>query len=136
LKKLLIALGAAAALGGVPAFAHHSFAMFDAQKLVVLKGTMISFTTMNPHAWISIDATVEGQGKSSRWDVEATAPFQLALMGLRADTLKAGDRVTMGIRPLRDGRNGGSFVFIVTADGVPHGADPVGLGRDLASLKP
>ncbi len=135
-QLLLIGLTAAAALIGVPAFAHHSFAMFDGQKLIVLKGTMISFTNMNPHAWISIDAQVDGKGKSERWDVEATAPIMLAAIGIRTDTLKAGDKLTVGIRPLHDGRKGGSMVFIVTADGVSHGAKPEALGLDIATLKP
>lgn len=135
-KKVVTVLVAVAAMAGAPAFAHHSFAMFDGDKLVVLKGTMISFTSMNPHAWLSIDAKADGKGKAERWDVEATAPVMLAAIGIRADTLKAGDRVTMGIRPLRDGRKGGSMVFIVTADGVAHGAKPEALGLDLAALKP
>ncbi len=136
MKKILIGLTAVVALVGLPALAHHSFAMFDGQKLVILKGTMISFTNMNPHAWMSINAQADGKGKIERWDVEATAPMMLAAIGIRADTLKAGDKVTMGIRPLHDGRKGGSMVFVVTADGVSHGAKPEALGLDIETLKP
>ena len=116
--------------------AHHSAAMFDGTKLVVLKGSMVSFTNMNPHGWISIDAKVNGAGKLERWDIEATSPGQLAAMGIKSDTLKPGDKVTAGIRPLRDGRHAGSMVFVITADGVVHGAKLSELGLDLAALKP
>jgi hypothetical protein len=110
--------------------------MFDSARLVVLKGSMLSFTNMNPHGWISIEAKVDGKGRSERWDIEATSPGQLAAMGIKRDTLKFGDKVTVGIRPLRDGRRAGSFVFLITADGVVHGAKLSDLSLDLANLKP
>src|SRR6266853_1933668 len=66
--------------------AHHSAAMFDGTKLVVLKGSMLSFTNMNPHGWISVEAKVNGIGKSGRWDIESTSPGQLAANGIRSDT--------------------------------------------------
>ena len=116
--------------------AHHSSAMFDGTKLVVLKGSMLSFTNMNPHGWISVEAKVNGTGKSERWDVESTSPGQLAAIGIKSDTLKAGDKVTVGIRPLRDGRHAGSMVFVITQDGVVHGAKLSDLGLDPATLKP
>ncbi len=141
MKKQLLGLAAAAALAASPVFAHHSAAMFDSNKVVVLRGTMVSFTNMNPHAWISILGTPDDNGKPSkknpeRWDIEATAPVVLAMQGIQSDTLKPGDKVTIAIRPLRDGRNGGSLVFIVTPDGVPHGAKPEAVGLDIANLKP
>ena len=141
MKKLLLGLAAAAAVTVSPVFAHHSAAMFDSTKVVVLRGTLVSFTNMNPHAWISIMGTPDENGKPSkkapeRWDVEATAPVILAMQGIQTDTLKAGDKLTIAIRPLRDGRNGGSLVFLVTPDGVPHGAKPEAVGLDIANVKP
>jgi len=135
-KKLIVRVAAMAACVVGSAHAHHSFAMFDGQKLVILRGSIVSFSSMNPHAWISVDAKVDGKGKSERWDIESTAPAILAGMGISPKTLKAGDKVTIGIRPLRDGRNGGSMVFVVTPDGLPHGAKPEDLGLDVATLKP
>ena len=117
-------------------FAHHSAAMFDGSKLVILKGSMLSITILNPHSWVSIDAKINGIGKSERWDIEATSSSQLAAIGVRSDTLKAGDKVTVGIRPLRDGRHAGSMVFLITPDGVVHGAQLSDLGLEPAALKP
>jgi Family of unknown function (DUF6152) len=91
---------------------------------------------MNPHAWISVQASVDGKGNAERWDIEATSPGTLATQGISPETLKTGDKVTIAMRPLRDGRRGGSFVFVVTADGTSRGAKPEALGLDVATLKP
>ena len=133
LSPLLAAV--AVAIAG-PAFAHHSYAMFDNTKLVVLQGTVLSYSYVNPHAWISVTGSPDQATPQARWDVEATSPVVLANLGLKPENLKAGDKVTVALRPLRDGRFGGSMVFVVTADGVAHGAKPENLGFDLAKLKP
>jgi hypothetical protein len=130
----LVALAALAFAG--PALAHHSYAMFDNTRLVVLHGTVMSYSYVNPHAWISVSGSADDATPAARWDVEATSPLVLANLGLKPENLKAGDKVTVALRPLRDGRFGGSMVFVVTADGVAHGAKPENLGLDPAKLKP
>ena len=56
-SKKMLALGgiAAVTLAAAPAFAHHSFAMFDNQKNVTLDGTVKEFQWTNPHAWILLN---------------------------------------------------------------------------------
>jgi hypothetical protein len=136
LKKLCLALAATAALVSSIASAHHSFAMFDAQKVLLLRGTLVKFSYLNPHSWISVLGTVDGGDPPLRWDIEATSPSSLNQMGIHFDTLKPGDKLTIAFHPLRDGRAGGSLVFVVTPDGEAHGAKPSDLGFDLATLKP
>jgi len=75
-------------------------------------------------------------GAVERWDVEAISRSALASIGIRADTLKPGDKLTVAFHPLRDGRHGGSLVFVITPDGVAHGAKPADVGFDASSLKP
>ena len=41
---------------GAPALAHHSFAMFDADKTVTMTGTVKEFEWTNPHVWLRIMA--------------------------------------------------------------------------------
>ena len=118
------------------AFAHHSFAMFDQHKVEVVRGTLLKFTYLNPHSWISVIGTLDDASARGRWDIEATSPSTLARIGIQADTIKPGDKITVAFHPLRDGRQGGSLVFIVTPDGIAHGAKPQALGFDLAKLKP
>ena len=129
-------LVAAAMLTGLPAVAHHSAAMFDQNALLILKGVLRSTSYVNPHSWISIDGSPAGATGVTRWDIEATSPSTLASIGLTADALKAGDRVTVGIRPLRDGRHGGSMVFVIGPDGKTYGASPEALGLRSEDLRP
>lgn len=116
--------------------AHHSFAMFDEKNVEIVRGTLLKFTYLNPHSWISVVGTLPNQASPARWDIEATSPSVLAHIGIHADTLKSGDKITVAFHPLRDGRHGGSLVFVVTPDGLSHGAKPESLGFDPAKLKP
>ena len=136
MRRRLAMAGLICAAAAGPALAHHSYAMFDNTRLVLLHGTVLSYSYVNPHAWISVSGSSDDHTPAARWDVEATSPTVLAGLGLKPENLKAGDKVTVALRPLRDGRYGGSMVFVVTADGAPHGAKPENLGFDLAKLKP
>ena len=136
MKLYLTPAVAAALLAVSPASAHHSAAMFDATKLVVLRGAVVSFSYLNPHSWISVQGAPEGSTEVKRWDVEATSPSTLGRIGVTKDTLKPGDKITIAIRPLRDGRNAGSMVLFVLADGKSYGAEPSAVGLNVADLKP
>jgi hypothetical protein len=52
--KAPLSLAFLAAIAGVipPASAHHSYAMFDANKLVTLDATVKEFQWTNPHSWL------------------------------------------------------------------------------------
>jgi hypothetical protein len=117
------------------ASAHHSFAMFDNSRVLVLRGTMLSMSYMNPHAWISITVPAGSDVPEGRWDIEATSTGSLASQGVHNDTFKAGDKMTVGIHPLKDGRRGGSLAFIVDAAGKVYGAKPEEFGLKSADLK-
>ena len=116
-KSLPLSLAMAASLIAVaPAFAHHSFAMFDMNKTVVVKGTISDFRWTNPHAWMEV--VVQGaDGQTQYWNIEMTSPNNLTQQGWKRTSLKAGDRVTVSIHPLRDGKAGGSFLSVVLPDG-------------------
>ena len=136
MKKLRVILAAAILLTCGTSLAHHSFAMFDRERVRLIRGTLYKFTYMNPHSWISVLGTVDDGTAVERWDIEATSPNGLAAQGIHADTIKPGDKLTVAFHPLRDGRPGGSLVFLITPDGVAHGAKPAELGFDPSDLKP
>jgi len=98
------------------AFAHHSFAMFDRDKEVVLTGTVHEFQWTNPHAFIEFDVPSD-KGSPERWSVEMNSPNNLVRQGWKSTYLKGGDKVTVTLNPLRDGKHGGLFVAIVLPDG-------------------
>lgn len=101
----------------VAASAHHSFAMFDMQKDVELKGVAKSFTWESPHTWLQVVLNGPDQSKTE-YSIEMGAPNMLYRRGLRPGSVKAGDRLTLVVHPLRDGRPGGSLVSVTLADGT------------------
>lgn len=123
MKRQLIALAASAALQasiGAPAFAHHSFAMFDANQKMTLSGTVKEFQWVNPHAWIYV--VVPGQnGQLEQWAIEMGGPGQLVRQGFTPKTLAPGMNVELTVHPLRDGTNGGQFMALTLPDGTQLG---------------
>ena len=121
-KKIVALAGvaaAAASLGGAPAFAHHSFAMFDAQKTTVLEGTIKDFQWTNPHCWIQV-VVKDQAGKEVEWSIEGGSPNGLGRQGWKRTSLKPGDQAQVTIHPLKDGTTGGSLVK-VSVNGVQVG---------------
>ena len=117
---------AALVLVGGHAFAHHSFAMFDQSKDVTLKGTVTEFQWTNPHAFIHIEVPGKS-GEKALWQVELNSPNNLKRQGWKSTSVKAGDEVTLIIKPLRDGTRGGLFVSVKLANGSVLG-DPTRTG--------
>ena len=101
--------------GGVAA-AHHSFAMFDQSKSVPLIGTVHDFQWTNPHAFIDVDVP-NAAGSVDLWKVELNSPNNLKRQGWKSSEMKPGDKVTVVIKPLRDGSKGGLFVSVQLPDG-------------------
>lgn len=102
------------------AVAHHSGAMFDDTKSITLTGTVKQFQWTNPHCWIQLLVPAQN-GPSVEWSVELGAPFELFRTGMRPTTLKAGDKITVVVRPIRDGSRAGLFVSATGPDGKPFG---------------
>jgi len=116
---------AAALLITAPALAHHSFAMFDRQKEVTLKGTVKEFQWTNPHSFIEIE-TPDEKGAAVSYSIEMNSPNNLTRQGWKSTVLKPGDKVTVVMNPLRDGSHGGLFVSVMLSDGKVLG-DPTRL---------
>ena len=102
------------------ALAHHSPILFDRTKKVALSGTVAEFAWMNPHASIQLDVPKPG-GPAERWGVEMNSPNNLVKDGWKSTLIKAGDKVTIVVYPLRSGEHGGIFVSVKLADGRVFG---------------
>ncbi len=107
---------AVVALAG-PAFAHHSFAMFDADKTATLDGTVKEFEWTNPHSWIRVTVADQKTGKDLQWAIEMGSPNQIAQRGWSPTTIKPGDKIKLTIHPLKDGSRGGQFMAAVLQSG-------------------
>jgi hypothetical protein len=102
-------LGMAFALLTAPAYAHHSFAIFDQTKVLYLTGTVKEFELVNPHAWLHLEIAGP-DGKTAAWSFEAGSVAQLAALGWKKDSFRVGDQVEIGFRPMKDGSRGGQFM--------------------------
>lgn len=106
-----------ALLGTTHVFAHHSFSAFNTETEKTITGIVNRFEWTNPHTWVWVDVTENG--KTVTWGVEGMSPNYLARRGWTKNTFTPGDKVTLTIRPMRDGSPGGMFVRGILADGKP-----------------
>lgn len=114
-------LGAAsAALLASGAQAHHSFAMFDNTKEMVITGTVKEFQWTNPHSWIQVMVN-DANGTPREWSIEGASINGLARQGWKSTSLKPGDKVSIRIHPQKNGMNGGALMSVQLADGTVLG---------------
>ena len=107
----------AALLGAAPlAVAHHSFAMYEPTKTLTFKCTVKEFQWTNPHTILWVLVQPPGGGAAQEWSLETTSPGVLTRAGWTRHSLKAGDRVSVTLSPLRDGSHGGSLNSVTLLD--------------------
>ena len=111
-STLLIAVLCAASMA-----AHHAFSpVYDEKRTVTVTGVVIEFRFVNPHALMSLNVTDEG-GRVTKWEVEFAGRLNLSEVGWTADSIKAGERVTVTGNPTHAGSNGIFFRRLVRPDG-------------------
>jgi hypothetical protein len=98
-------------IAAMPVLAHHAFGgEFDANRPVLLKGTVGKVELVNPHAWIHImatEVTVAGEkkdlkGATEEWAVEGGTPNTLLRRGITRDTLTGNPEVVVDGYQTRD----------------------------------
>jgi len=104
--RLFILVLTTAAVTAGPGFAHHSFAMYEREKTLILSGTVKEFVWTSPHVAIQV-LTDNARGKPVTWLVEGSSPTVLARGGWSSTLLKPGDKISLGIHPRKDGGAGG-----------------------------
>ena len=117
MKRILIAI--LLLIGLMSAFAvlgHHSAAGVDRSKTVTVEGTVKQFKWGNPHAWLDVEVP-NSKGGVDLWSFEMTSPTFLVRAGWKATSVKAGDKVKVVGRPLKNGDPGGLFVSVTLPDG-------------------
>ena len=112
-KMFSVALAGTALLlvAAIPVIAHHAFGgEFDANRPVLLKGTVGKVELVNPHAWIHImatEVTVAGEkkdlkGGTEEWAVEGGTPNTLLRRGITRDSLTGNPEVVVDGYQTRD----------------------------------
>jgi hypothetical protein len=99
-----------------PATAHHSYAMFDREKDIVLTGTVKDWQWTNPHSFLVLSVTGD-QGKVVEWGLEGSSPQVLRGRGWQREMVKPGDKVTVHLKPLKAGTTGGQLSSVAAPDG-------------------
>ena len=117
IRLLIAGTLAAGALGAyaVPATAHHSFAMYDQTKTVVLTGVAYQFVAQANHAelhfyQIGADGKLvkDKDGKNVDYGIEMAGAAAVAEQGIKAASFPAGTIFSVKVNPMRDGTRFGS----------------------------
>jgi hypothetical protein len=117
LRLLSLVAGAALAVQGSAALAHHSFAAeFDANKPVKLEGVVTKMDWINPHSWIHLEVT-DAKGAKQEWMIEGGAPNALLRRGWNRNSLPAGTKILVQGFQAKDGSNRANGRDITFADG-------------------
>ncbi len=118
-SRMIAGLLAIAFLGlyVIPASSHHSFAMYDQTKVLVLTGVAHQFVAQANHAELHFyliapdgKLTRDKDGKLEDWGVEMAGAAAMAQQGITAATFPAGTIFSVKMNPLREGGNFGSRV--------------------------
>jgi hypothetical protein len=123
-KLLLAAATFALGLIGARAGAHHSTAIYDSDNPVELAGTVVEWQFVNPHVFILLEVADTATSEKTVWSLEGGNTAGLFRRGWTPNTLKAGDKIVVTVRPLRSGAAGGNYSNPRWADGSPIEPQP------------
>ncbi len=129
--RVLLVLTIVSCCGSI-ANAHHSFALFDRNKLVTLNGTVRDWKWANPHTWLMV-VVGKADGTTEEWSLVGSSPNMMIRWGWNAADIKVGDKLMVDIFPALDGQHIGSLKTVFMSTGKVL-ADPAGQpGEALAS---
>ena len=104
-------------VAAAPASSHHAFSpVYDEKRLITVVGVVAEFRFINPHALMLMDVTDE-TGKVAKWTVEFAGRLNLSEVGWTAESVKAGERITVTGNPTHTGSQRVFFRKLVRADG-------------------
>jgi hypothetical protein len=120
---LAASFGGLAALSfAASAYAHHSHAMYDSEKLETVTGTISKVFFGNPHVYVQLRDASYGKGGKPMpvYNLEMSAVGHMVSMGVTATTFKVGEVLVMDVQPLRNGDPGGAYVGIHSINGIAN----------------
>jgi len=129
----------AALMLAAPAFAHHSFAMYDQTVTKTLSGKLTRYVPGANHAqilFVVVDADgnpVMKDGKPKQFGVETGSAIAMARNNVTVKTMAEGTYVTVRFYPLRDGRDFGALAGMLVTCGktMPKGGCTAETGQRL-----
>jgi hypothetical protein len=116
-RRLVSIVGLVLVPGAVALSAHHAFSSeFDANRPVILRGTVTKTEWVNPHSWIHIEVK-DSQGNVASWAIECGAPNSLMRRGLNKNSIPIGTQIVVDGYQARDGSTTANAKDITTPDG-------------------
>jgi hypothetical protein len=112
--------------GCLPAYAHHSFAIYDADDPRSIEGIVEEFRWTNPHTMVRLRVD-NGDGTESIWQLDFDPVNMLVRRGWTAETLERGDTIAADSHPLHSGQPGGRLIDFAFND-QPTTIDTSGSG--------
>ena len=95
--------------------------MFDRTRVIEISGVVKEFAWTNPHSSFKVEVPGSGGGEAQLWAIEMNGTSNLVHEGWKRNTIQPGDKVTVSVNPLRDGRPGGWFIGITLPNGSKLG---------------
>jgi hypothetical protein len=122
-----------------PAWAHHSFAMYDQTAAKTLSGQLTRYVPGANHAqllFVVVDNdgnVVMKNGKPMQFGVETGSAIQMARNDVTVKTMAEGTIITVRYYPLRDGRDFGALAGMLVSCGktMPKGGCTPETGQRL-----
>lgn len=95
---------------------HHSAAQFDFRNTTTVSGEIKYVRFANPHGRLILEVTDDERGTRDI-EFESHSRNNMVRQGLMPEMFHVGDRITINIAPMRDGKDGGYVTGLVTEDG-------------------
>jgi len=129
----------AAVMMAAPAWAHHSFAMYDQTVTKTLSGKLTRYVPGANHAqllFVVVDNdgnVMMKDGKPYQFGVETGSAIAMARNGVTVKTMAEGTFITVRYYPLRDGRDFGALAGMLVSCGktMPKGGCTAESGQRL-----
>jgi hypothetical protein len=122
MKSKLVAAAIIASSGVAgPAFAHHSYAMFDKSREIEMRNAVVvEWQWTSPHTWLYVIVPGPG-GAAARYSIEGGNPGLMRRLRFAKGSFAPGDRLTIYVSPLRSGQPGGALNAARLANGTMLG---------------
>jgi hypothetical protein len=115
-KPAISIAGAILLLVPTVVLAHHALqSQFDMSRTITLTGAVTRMDWSNPHVRLYLE--VKDARKKVTWELYLGSPNQQILNGLKIDTYRRGDHVSVDAYPARDGSSVGFAKKIAPVSG-------------------